>query len=50
MNIQFWQDMQNKFLIGYLEEWKAEKEKNGYVPTVELLIEELNEKKDEKYI
>lgn len=48
MTMKFWGDLTERFFreffLPYLKEWKLEKEKEGLIPTVELLIEELEEK------
>jgi hypothetical protein len=37
------------YFINFLENWKKEKEEQGYFPSVDLLLEELNES-DEKTV
>ena len=43
--MDFWKSMSDRFMkdlfVPYLKNWKEQKEKKGYIPTVELLIEEL---------
>jgi hypothetical protein len=46
MNTKFWNEVSLRFLIGYLEHYKKQKEEEGLIPTIELLLEEL--KNDEK--
>lgn len=43
MNTQFWKDFTQKFLLRFLKDWKEAKEKDGLIPTIDLLLEELEE-------
>ena len=36
-------ELEKAFII-FLKEWKVEKEKEGFIPTIDLLVEELKEK------
>ena len=45
MNIDFWTKVSMNFMLDYLTHYKEQKEKEGFIPTIEMLIEDLEESK-----